>query len=137
MWVRKIIGFLVGAVGALLLLSLMFSGSGFQPRGGGWALLIIACGVICARLFANPKGVAKEANQKVLESTSGIRSKWWGLNKGLRLVLFACLLWFMASYFGQDNWDRNNTVVFLPIIVLLAAYFGYKHLVEDKNDNQS
>lgn len=66
-------------------------------------------------------------------STSGIRARWWQLDKSLRLVLVASALWFVASYFAQDRWDRNMAIVVWPIVVMIAGHFAYKYLVAGKD----
>lgn len=135
MWVRRIVGFLAGFIGSFVLIAAFGSTAGFVPRGAGWLILMIAVGGGCSKLFSNPKAVAQDVNLNVLNSTAGVRQKWWELTKGLRLIVIGSFIWFFASYLGQDNYDRSMKLVFFPILIIFACHFGYRHLVNSDLPN--
>lgn len=134
MSVRKILGFLAGAAATIGLIYLFMSATHMMPRGPGWLVLIFFGGVAGSRLLDHPKEIAQATGQKMHTSTSGLRAKWWGLDRSLRLVIVASVIWFFASYFAQSDWNRNMALVFVPILVMLAGHFGYKFFVVGKDE---
>ena len=59
----KFVGFLIGFVGSMPLILLVFYGSGVSPSGLGWLISMIAIGSLTARLFSTPRQVGVRFNQ--------------------------------------------------------------------------
>lgn len=70
---------------------------------------------------AQTRGVAKRI--------AHAKAKWWGTDYGFRLTAFAAALWVFGTQIFVDSYDRSTGLVFGPVVVLFAAYYGYKHLV--------
>lgn len=73
---RKVIGFLVGFVGAGVVLVVLAEGMRVSPGGPGWLLLCIAAGLFSARLAAQHKEILWR-NIKKLKSAA---AQWRGLS---------------------------------------------------------
>lgn len=61
----KFVGFLIGFVGSMPLIILVFYGSGVSPSGLGWLISMIAIGSFTARLFSSPRQVGERFNPGV------------------------------------------------------------------------
>ncbi len=57
------------------------------------------------------------------------RSRWWGSSYAFRLSTFLSGAWVVGSYFLQDAYDRDMTLVFAPPIVLALLLIGYTLVV--------
>ena len=72
---------------------------------------------------------AREKGGSIADGAALAKSAWWRANYGFRLSVFLAVLWVIACYFWQYGYDRNLSLVFLPAIGLVAAYFGYLKFV--------
>jgi len=71
------------------------------------------------------------------DSAFKIKSKamWWNLERGLRLVITAGIAWAFLAYYLQDRYEKDLSLVFVPVVGMLAFYFAYKHLVAPSEPN--
>jgi len=69
-----------------------------------------------------------KANRKSIIFSS-TKAGWWTLNKSFRLVVVTSAVWAFLAYYLQDDYQRNLSLVFVPVAGMLVFYFAYKHLV--------
>lgn len=132
MWLRKIIGFVIGFLAAFSLLAVFSSGTGFVPRGAGWIFLMIGCGIIAAKIACNPNFYGQLVKTTAQIKTEGVRNYWWGIQSKTRILLLANGAWILLSYFIQDSYERNLRIVFLPAIVVVGLYLAINYFGKDK-----
>lgn len=119
---KKTIGFILGFIFGLMLLTAIFGGSGYMPRGAGWLVIPIALGSLGAKILNNYN-----------EISESIKGKWWALDKNFRLVIFISVIWVVGYYILTDRYESNGKTAFIPPLLLIAFYFGNKILVNKPN----
>ena len=115
---RKTLGFIVGCAGCVALISWMFSGTHSRPVGGGWLVLTVLSGLFTAQLFCR--------SQEIKENTA---AKWFSASSHTRLVLLLSAIWVIVAYLAQDDYDREEKWIILPVLAIWALGLGYRYLV--------
>lgn len=133
MLIRKIIGFIVGFIGAFALLAAISSGMGVVPKGAGWLILLIGCGLLMSKLISNPRFYGNYVTSLTKEKTVGAREYWWNLNSKARVVILVSCAWMFLAYFLQDAYERNLKIVVLPAIVFVCLYLAINYLARNKS----
>lgn len=129
---RKLLGFIAGFVGTLILLAFVFSGMGLAPRGPFWLFICIAGGWLGARLFSSPRETVDAATDVVAQTAQPVVTRWWKLDERLRLVLITSVIWIVASFVMQDRWEREMKIVLIPPLALILLHFAERKLVRKK-----
>jgi hypothetical protein len=127
---RKLFGFVIGSVGTLVLMSVIFSSMGIMLRGPFWLFICIAAGLISARFLASPHDTFNSVAEVVVTKTQPVSSRWWVLDERLRLVLVVSFVWVIASFLIQDRWERDMRIVLIPALALIALHFAERKLVQ-------
>jgi hypothetical protein len=71
----------------------------------------------------------RERSTSVSQRIQRAKSAWWRADYGFRLSVFLSVVWAIACYFWQDDYDRDLSIVFWPSIGMLTAYLGYRKFV--------
>lgn len=125
---KKIIGFIIGFGVAFGLLVLFSIESGFMPRGAGWLFLLVMVGIFGASVAANPG----KYWTTITGSFSRVLRSWWSLSPRLRLLIVVSVIWMIASYVIQEEYDEDLKIVFMPPIAIIAFHFAERLLVRGK-----
>jgi hypothetical protein len=122
---RKILGFIVGCVGCAALITWMFSGTHSRPVGAGWLVLTVLSGSLTAHLFSRSQDVKASAT-----------AKWFSASSHTRLMILLSTVWVIVAYFAQDDYDREEKWIILPVLTIWAFGLGYRYLVAPENKPQ-
>ncbi|MBU5612313.1 hypothetical protein [Geomonas azotofigens] len=130
---RRVVGFLIGFLGSLVLFALATAALNVAPRGPGWVFIMIGIGAWFSRLFSNPKKVIADSVDKVSGPREAVSNVWWSFEPKLRLALVVSAVWIVASFSIQDEYERNVKVILLPAFAVIAFYFGHRFLVQERS----
>jgi uncharacterized membrane protein YhaH (DUF805 family) len=109
-----------------------------------WALLIPFVNIIVQLwlLFkagtpsANRFGIRPNMKGAAEQLLLPIIKPWWKLDKRLRLVIVASMIWMLGAYLIQEKYEKDMGVVFIPVFSALILHFLVRFTV-DRSDHQS
>lgn len=102
------------------------------PRGPLWLVLCVSAGLIGASLASRPKQHLSNT-QRMLQP---VTRPWWTLDRRLRLIIIASLVWISGAYLIQETYDKDMGVVFIPAFAALALHFLVRSTVEPSRYTQ-
>lgn len=125
---RKIVGFVLGFGAGFGLLILLAYATHFIPRGAGWLMFLVLCGMGGAAFASSPAKYVDDARTAVVKRAN----LWWSLSPRLRLILVVSVIWVVASYLMQEEYEEDFRIVFFPPLALIVFHFAEKLLVKGR-----